>query len=334
MPASSQRKLLAVVVGMALLNFLLGLAQLGDGEQSSLRLYRPTNPLDAVGFFANRNHFAELLVMALPPTVVGTAWLVSERLGGRGINPLLPVAGISLMALLILGIVLGRSRAGLLLGMLALLGCLPLVTGLRKERGTRRVLTVTVAVAVMLSAQFALLGMVHRLQSDPLDDGRWRYARVTRQAAAAYAPLGSGLGTFRQAYQPFEAADTPDRAIVNHAHNDYLELWLEGGWPALLLLALGAMAWVWVSLRLWRHSPEPGTQDSLARLVARAAWLSASLAILHSALDYPLRTTANMSVFAVLVAVAFSDAPRRSRSARHVPDALPEQPMPSLPGGG
>ena len=229
-----------------------------------------------------------------------------SRLGGREVNPLLPVAGISLMALLILGVVLGRSRAGLLLGMVALLGCLPLVTGLRRERGTRRVLTVAVAVAVMLSAQFALFGMVHRLQTDPLDDGRWRYARVTRHAAAAYAPLGSGLGTFRQAYQPFEALDTPDRAIVNHAHNDYLELWLEGGWPALALLAAAALAWLRLSWSLWRKRVSPDSRDVSRRLLARTAWLAASMALLHSALDYPLRTTAAMTVFAVMAGVAFS----------------------------
>jgi O-antigen ligase len=184
------------------------------------------------------------------------------------------------------------------------------------------VLTVAVAVAVMLSAQFALFGMIHRLQSDPLDDGRWRYARVTRQAAAAYAPLGSGLGTFRQAYQPFEAADTPDRAIVNHAHNDYLELWLEGGWPALALLAAAALAWIRLSWTLWRRRINPDSREASRRLLARTAWLAASLALLHSALDYPLRTTAAMTVFALMAAIACSGMGATHRPRAGVDRAL------------
>jgi len=101
---------------------------------------------------------------------------------------------------------------------------------------------------------------------------------------------------------------------VNHAHNDYVELWLEGGLLALPLLALGAAAWTWRGWRLWRRGSAAGDPDSLTLLLTRTAWLSASLALIHSALDYPLRTTASMSVFAVLAAVAFSD-PRRGRTA-------------------
>ena len=302
----SQRQMCGLLVVLALLNFLLGLAQLADGQQSTLRFYLPTNPNDAVGFFANRNHFASLLAMTLPPSLVATAWLVSERLGGRQVNPLLPIAGVVVVILLIFGILLGRSRGGLLLGMIAVLGSLPIVMSLRRQRGTKRVLTAAIALGLMLSTQFALFGMFQRLQSDPLDDGRWRYARVTIHAAHAYAPLGSGLGTFRQAYQPFEALDNPGPAIVNHAHNDYLELWLEGGWLALGLLAAAGVAWFKLSWSLWRNRSDSAANGASSRLLARTAWLAASLALLHSALDYPLRTTAAMTAFALLAAIAFS----------------------------
>ena len=75
--SSEQRgNLLKLLVAAAALSVVLGLAQLFGGPDSALRFYSNTNPTEAVGFFANRNHLASLLVIALPFVVVGTArWL-------------------------------------------------------------------------------------------------------------------------------------------------------------------------------------------------------------------------------------------------------------------
>lgn len=315
LPRKSQQILLLIILILAVASVLFGMAQLAGGTKSPLRLYTPTNADQAVGFFANRNHLASLLSIALALTLAGTAWAVTERLAGRRLSVLWMFAGSGLVVLFILGIALSRSRAGVLLAMVAVLGSLPIVMGLRQQRGTKRFLAITLGVAMMLSVQFAMFGLLHRVGSDPFEDGRWQYAKITWQAAAAYSPLGSGLGTFQQAYQPFEAKGNPTRAIVNHAHNDYVELWLEGGWPALLLLSLGVLAWGRRGLQLWRRSSEPGTSESWSNLLTRAAWLAASLALIHSALDYPLRTTSLSAVFAILAAVAFSDPTYRARRA-------------------
>jgi len=312
---TGHRWLLAAVLALALLSILLGMAQVAGGPQSALRFYSNTNPEAAVGFFANRNHLASLLVMSLPLALVATAWVTTERLEGRSISPLWILCGSGLAILLILGIALTRSRAGLPLGMLGVLASLPIAMGLRQQRGVRRILAVVVGIAVMLSVQLSLLGILQRLQTDPLDDVRWQFAQVTREAAAAYAPLGSGLGTFRQAYQPFEARHQPGSEIVNHAHDDYLELWLEGGIPALILLGLGGLAWLWRSVQLWwPRKPHSSDSAHMSRLLARVAWLSATLALIHSAMDYPLRTSADLSVFAVLVAIAFCEPSRNNHS--------------------
>jgi hypothetical protein len=49
---------------------------------------------------------------------------------------------------LILGIAITRSRAGLLLGMLAVFGSLPIVMSLRMQRGTKRILALAVGIAL------------------------------------------------------------------------------------------------------------------------------------------------------------------------------------------
>jgi O-antigen ligase len=303
---------LLVLVGLvALLNVCLGMAQLGQGHGSPLRLYYPTNADQAVGLFANRNHLACLLAMCLPPALCGTAWALVERMSGRNISPFLVVAGGVFVVLLIIGITMTGSRGGLLLGMLAVLASWPVAMSLRRQKGASRLLAVTVVLALVLAVQFSMVGVLKRLEGDAQEDGRWQYAQVTLQAAKNYLPWGSGLGTFRQAYQPFEAKAGPTSVIINHAHNDYLELWLEGGVPFLLLLGLGAAAWGSRGWALARGKEEEGSSELL---VARAFWLAASVGLAHSALDYPLRTTANICVFALFAAVAWRGLRRNAAS--------------------
>jgi len=305
-----QRLLLGVVLALALVNVVLGLAQLWQGPDSALRFYANTNPTEAVGFFANRNQLASLLVMALPLTLAGSAWVANEYAQGARISPLWVAVGILSAVLLILGVALARSRAGLMLGMLAVLLSLPAILSLRKRRGAKRVLTLIMGLGLMLSVQFALFGILQRLDTDTVEDGRWQYARISATAATAHLPLGTGLGGFRQAFQPFEAKVGQGPAIINHAHDDYLELWLEGGWLALAPIGLLLAALFVLGARAWFGRYESSPEE---RLIARTVWISLLVAALHSALDYPLRTSADSGVVALLFAVALSHAwPRTS----------------------
>ena len=295
--AGSRTVMLQLVVAGAAASAVLGLAQLAGGPESALRLYAQTNPTEAVGFFANRNHLASLLAVSLPLVVVGTAVWYSrcEELDARALFGL--AVGAGLVALMILGIAISRSRAGLLLGMLALLGSLPIVLALRRRRGTRRALAVAVSLGLMLVVQFALFGILQKMEKDPLEDGRFQYLPVVQAAAREHAPLGSGLGGFRRA---FEAEyKTPGTAYVNHAHNDWAEVWLEGGWLGRLLLLAAAGGLVVSGWRVWR----PGRHGSAGqRAIARVAWLGMLLLALHSLGDYPMRKTAILAVAGVLAA--------------------------------
>ena len=89
-------------------------------------------------------------------------------------------------------------------------------------------------------------------------------------------------------------------SYVNHAHNDWLELWLTGGIPAILL-ALAFLAWLAAStVRLWRSDELQGSVLDLA--LARAAPIVIVLLLLHSAVDYPLRIPALSVLFAIACA--------------------------------
>ena len=110
-------------------------------------------------------------------------------------------------------------------------------------------------------------------------------------------PFGSGAGTFVRVYPTFEPArDTIANVYANHAHNDLLEVCLEGGIVTVLLLVTFL---IWFGLRsanVWRRSPTD--VRTIDVLLMRAATIVIPLIIAHSFFDYPLRTGAMMAVFA------------------------------------
>jgi hypothetical protein len=138
---------------------------------------------------------------------------------------------------------------------------------------------------------------------DPFEGARLPFARNTVEAALAYMPFGSGLGTFVPVYAMFEKPeDTMAYIYANHAHNDVLELWLNTG---VVGLALVGMFVVWLALRsveIWR-SPPPEGANELDWTLVRAANIAVALLVAHSFVDYPLRTGAMMAVMAFACAL-------------------------------
>jgi O-antigen ligase len=104
-------------------------------------------------------------------------------------------------------------------------------------------------------------------------------------------------------------------SYVNHAHNDWLEIWLEGGFLALAVLVAFLIWFVFASFGAWRAPLDRGR--ALDRALPQAASIVVILVLLHSAVDYPLRTTALMTLFAFCCALLVppirrphADAPR------------------------
>jgi O-antigen ligase len=147
-------------------------------------------------------------------------------------------------------------------------------------------------------ARFAVLG----------EDQRLTMAETAWAAARAYFPWGAGWGSFVPVNMTFEDLDTLGDRYIVAAHNDYLQLMLEGGLLGMAAamaapLALGAAA-----ANLLR-SKAPGRLWSL--------WWAAAILLLHSAVDYPLRTDA----LAAVLALAFAALDNRRK------------PLPALPSG-
>lgn len=302
--------LAAAVLAGAAANVMLGLAQRFQGSKSTLYLYEITNYGSATGFFSNRNNFAMLLCVAIP-----LIWAVAHKL--IRMRLLSPAAGLAagavMMLVIFMGLAASNSRSGILLGMLALtLSTLMVLSAppakSRSSRQARRGRMILLAVlgGAFIIGQFGMTGILRIVESDPLSDYRSAMRAVTLRAAAEYFPIGSGFGTFTQVYGMHETPATMISAYVNHAHNDWLELWLEGGVPAAALMACAVALFLYQAIRVW--NPKGAYAE---HVLPRAASVGVLVLLLHSLVEFPLRMPALATIFAALVAIMMAPPPAR-----------------------
>lgn len=313
-----RRSLSLLVIVVAIVSVVAGLGQLMQGQASSLRFFPVTNAGDSVGFFANRNHYAALLYCAIPLTAAWLIALLSGRLHDRWVGI---AACVLTYIALILGLAMARSRAGVFLAIAVAVASF-LFAGVDGGRFARRgfiAIGVALLAGTIGAVQYAFFGLLSRMDDSLLADFRFTIANLTAQAAHAFLPFGSGFGTFVNIYARFETPSALLVSYVNHAHDDWLEVWLEGGWIAA---AIGAAALAWflvMTARVWGWRMRNGA--SIDRNLARAASVAIIALLIHSLVDYPLRTTALMSVAAFCAALMVEPiaVPERDRSIRTSP---------------
>lgn len=305
-----RRMLTLVLLGFGIISVFLGLTQLAQGPLSPLRFFEVTNPSDAVGFFANRNHYAALLYCVLVFTIAWTVILTSTTVLDRRYRHwhiVLLTASLTMVVVLVAGTAMARSRAGVALMMLALFGGFLLALRAR-GKGTHatpvRLLGGAVIIGALMVGQVAIYRILERFADDPLQDVRGVFTRQTLLAFEAYFPFGSGLGTFTRVYPIFEG---PQNALVNtyvnRAHNDIVEFMLEGGVIGIGLMAIFALKLGIAAWRSWRPQTEWSDIDVTLQ---RAATVVLLLLALHSLVDYPLRTNAIAAVFALSTGLLFA----------------------------
>ena len=289
------RRMLAGVAIIAALTAALGLAQQATGQQSILRFYNPTNSDVPVGLFANSNHFAVFLACSLPLAAAWVATLDPRKRPKRKYLFWLAIYA----ALLALVMIVGRSLAGIAFLIISIFGSAYILWGRFAAGRATLMILISIAVAAIIAAgSMAAIGSgAIGAKFEDAPNSRGNMTPVTLAAADIMAPTGSGLGSFAPVY----AMHQPDRYTsttwVNHAHNDYAELYLELGIPGIFLLALFLIWFARSGYRIWRKRTESDT------LIGQAAWLSIALVLLHSFVDYPLRTAAMASIFAMAVAL-------------------------------
>ena len=314
---ASPAALAATIIGIMVLSVLVGALQITGGRDSFWYFYDITNYGVTVGFFANANHMATLLIATLPFLCASYASMAREGRSPRNPGPrLIMLVGAGL--LVAVGLVINGSLAGVGLMVPVALASIML---LRKQKPPRWILPVLAIITiastvVVMSGWFDnnLLGQAAYTSSL----SRYTAYKTSLAAALDYFPFGSGLGTFASIYRTYENPEQVTSTYMNHAHSDYIELFLETGVLGVLLIGLFLWWWLRQTITIWRSKErEP---------YARAATIASAAILAHSFVDYPLRTVAIASILAVCCALMASPkvlsgrstAASNARAARHL----------------
>lgn len=310
----SPRLYAVAVVVVTVAAVILGAQQIAAGPGSWAYFYRFTNP-GAVGFFANQNHMAMLLLVSIPLAAALFGSAKAEQKYSAGGRLFL---GSAFLLLVLIGVVLNGSLAALALVVPVLLASAFILPAAARWR--RVAFPVTIAALVAGVALVATRPIVPAwLQSDVAISvsGRVEMWRKTVDAIENTFPVGTGLGSFENVYRLHEDPYAVTDEYVNHVHNDYLEIVLELGAAGLILTVLFLGWWGWTAFRIWT-SP-------LSTLFARAATVVSAIVLAHSIVEYPLRTAAISTIFGVAIALmaqrfgrAPGEAEGKGRAARHM----------------
>lgn len=281
----------AIVVGM-IGSVFVGALQVAGGPKSGAYFYEIHNP-GAIGFFANQNHMAALLLLGIPMAAALTVSAESKRKISSVTRYGL---GLSVLFLILLGIALNASRAALALSVPVLLASASLFPALVRWRAPALILSALVLVAAVGIVMTNPITAAE-LSSDATGSGisRGEIWATTAKAAADTFPFGTGLGSFETIYHLYEDPALVTRSYVNHAHNDYLELALELGAGGIALLFAFLTWWGIVAVRTWT--------STYSSPFARAATIATAAILAHSVVDFPLRTAAISAAFAACLAM-------------------------------
>ena len=270
----------------------------------------------ATGTFVNRNHLAGYLEMTL---AIGIGLLLALRQIGQFhwvsvLETLMgPKARLRLaLVIMVIGLVMSHSRMGntAFFGSLMLVGALFLL--LHKENRLRNGLIFASLVLVdvlVVSQYFGLDELKDRLVNTRLNDVV-EQGEVVQKAnelrGDVYAlalPLaqdrpiiGQGAGSFESVFPPY-AMGLP--LHFDHAHNDYLQFFIEYGAIGCIPLALFVLISLYYALKAMRH------KDSVYRNgIGFGAGMGILALLIHSTTDFNLQIPSNAATFVVLCAIA------------------------------
>ncbi len=321
-PERERLRLPGLVLTFILAATLVGLLQFSG---SHIRSPFINYGYEVSGPFANRNHFALLLACGC---LVAPAWASLNRRGSLW----RAVTAIGLVILFLLAALASGSRAGFALALLTL----PITTFLLRDRmrrwhghapkwafavaitaaGSLIVIFVTLAI---LADRGASISRIYALNTEA--DLRFRTLPTVLELVRAQFPIGSGMGTFDPLFRVHEPFELLERTYFNHAHNDFIEIVINGGIIGAMLLAAGVVWWVTASVRTWRARSSPES------LVARLGSAVLLVILLAALVDYAARTPIMMAM--IMIAAVWLDSrvinPPQKGQAVSIVDNMPNR---------
>ena len=250
------------------------------------------------GPYVNRNHFAGLAELLIPP---GLAILVlrAER---RDQLPL-----VALFTLFPIGaLFLSASRGGIM-SFLAEIGLLAILILFRRREGKELaaaglVVVLSIALVSWLGIGRALERFANYKSLEVTEGRRVSMLHGTWRIFLDHPIAGTGLGTLQEVFPHYETIY--DGLIVNHSHNDYAEVLAETG-------AIGGLCGLaFLVLLVWNGGKNLVAEKAVTNLAYHSGALVACFGLLvHATVDFNFHIPSNALLFLLQAALATSPAP-------------------------
>lgn len=312
---TTQRRLLTLCVALPIASLVLGFLQMGADQDSFLNPYPQWAP-SMGGTFANANHQGTAMLIGLGVCLS----FAIDSFGARDPNtgkPRNPWPAIIGGATLLLGLPLTNSRAAVVIGVLMLVAApMGMAASALRKSGRGRSGAFALGIAAVL-AGIGLSAALGWIKVDEVQEIRWIMRQATFAIGTLHLPWGSGIGSFVPVFQQALPESLLMPQYINAAHNDYSQVWMEGGVAAIIVAAFCAVILVMAVVRyLSCHEGD--------RRLLWATLLGIFALLAHAGADYALRTPALMTVAAMLagILVAQSGMVRPENSSSSPPERL------------
>lgn len=309
----TKRRVSVVAIGAIIFGSLMAFVGTLQRLASPDAIYGLREPNQAIPFgpFVNQHHFAAFMEMT---GAMAAAFLLTRSF--RNEKKVLVAIAAVLMAL---ACVLTSSRGGLVCFVVGVVVVAFLTRTIGHdgpgEKGVSRKMLLfaalgfaaaVVAMVVFVGGDQSLLrGIGFAQPSGDVTNGRLHFWSVALKIFAANPVLGAGLDAFGVAFTKHDTWNGMFR--VENAHNEYLQFLAEGG-----VIAFGAvMAFVLIFVQKAITNIQE-TSDAFLRTCAIGAFGGCVAVVLHSIVDFPLRTPSNAFIFLLLVTVATMTSKIRS----------------------
>lgn len=258
------------------------------------------------GPFVNRNHYAGLMELLIPPG------LAIQILGAERRDQL-PL--VTLFTLLPIGsLFLSASRGGMISFAVEVIFLTILIVARRRERKALVGGVLVVTLGAILVSWLGIGGALDRFANyKKLETSEGRRVEMLHDSLRIFYDhrvLGTGLGTLQEVFPAYETHY--DGLIVNHSHNDYAETLAEtgaiGGFCGLAFLIL----LFWNSWKILNSESDP------RNFSFHAGALVACLGLLvHGGVDFNFHIPSNLLIFLLQAGLATSAFPAQSMSRRN-----------------
>ncbi len=322
----TRRLVLAIIITGTIVAFL-GILQMLSGTNKIywfwLSKYKIGNYF---GPYVNPNHFAGYMGMVIP---MGIGLLIAHLLNCSFIpagswrhrlsvieshlskNSLL----IFLIVIMGLSLIFSLSRGGILCFLFSMVFFFTILGIKRSQRKKRKI------GAVILGLIFAMLIWIG---IDPVlkelstlanirftSDARTIVSKDTLDIARDFPFFGVGLGNFQHIYPKYTTLKL--RGVFTHAHNDYMEMLADTGWPGAILFFGGIVFLLIKTLLLWHRRRDPFVTGITLGGVTGAVFI-----LLQNMVTFNFHIPANAMLFFIIlgltVVVVHSSIPVRNIS--------------------